>query len=74
MMRPGSIFCGSSDHGVSRRAFLGAGAAVTAGTFAADMTQLDVLKNQAVAGEVKKAGKRVILLWLAGGASQFASS
>lgn len=71
MMRPGSIFCGSSDHGVSRRAFLGAGATATAGTFAADMTQLDVLKNQAVAGEVKKAGKRVILLWLAGGASQF---
>lgn len=71
MKRPGSLFCGSPDHGLSRRAFLGAGAAATAGSFAADMTQLDALKNEAVAGELKKQGKKVILLWLAGGASQF---
>lgn len=71
MKRPGSLFCGSADHGVSRRAFLGAGAAATAGTFAADMTRLDGLKNEVLAGELKKQGKRVILLWLAGGASQF---
>jgi hypothetical protein len=71
MKTPGSFFCGSSDHGVSRRGFLGAGAAATAGAFAADMTQLDMLKNPVMAGQVKKQDKRVILLWLAGGASQF---
>ena len=58
-------FCGSPDHGVSRRGFLGA-----AGGFAAAMTGLDALQSEALAGEMKKTGKRVILLWLAGGASQ----
>lgn len=71
MTQPGSYFCGSNDHGVSRRGFLGAASAGAAATFAADMTALDALKNPAAAGEVKKAGKRIILLWLAGGASQF---
>jgi len=61
-------FCGSSDHGLSRRGFLGAAAGAAA--FAADMTVLDVLKNPALAGELKKQQKFVILLWLAGGASQ----
>jgi hypothetical protein len=62
-------FCGSTDHAVSRRGFLGG--ALAAGTAAfADMTQLDVLSNTALAGELKKGQKRVILLWLAGGASQ----
>ncbi len=68
---PGSYFCGSSDHGVSRRSFLGTAAAGVAGTFAADMTQLDMLKNPALAEAVKKGDKRVVLLWLAGGSSQF---
>ena len=71
MAKPGSIFCGSSDHGLSRRGFLGAAGAATAGTFAADMTRLDGLKNPLLAGEVKRQQKSVILLWLAGGASQF---
>lgn len=64
------ICCGSPEHGVSRRGFLGAAAAAGAATFAADMTVLDLLKNPVFAGEVKKQQKRVILLWLAGGASQ----
>jgi hypothetical protein len=54
---------------LSRRHFLGAGAAA-AGTFAADMTRFDALRHSAWAEDVKKQGKRVILLWLAGGASQ----
>jgi hypothetical protein len=62
-------FCGSPDHAVSRRGFLGM-AAAGATALAADMTQLDVLGNSALAGEMKKQQKRVILLWLAGGASQ----
>lgn len=63
-------FCGSSDHRISRRGFLGS-AAITAGAgMFADMTGLDCLTNPALAGELKKQQKRVILLFLAGGASQ----
>src|SRR5579872_1257379 len=64
-----SYFCGSPDHAVSRRGFLGA-AAAGAAAFAADMTCLNVLKNPALASELKKQQKRCILLWLAGGSSQ----
>jgi hypothetical protein len=66
---PSNNFCGSPDHPLSRRGFLGAAAG--AGAFAASMTTLDLLKNPSFANEVKKQDKRVILLWLAGGASQF---
>lgn len=50
---------------VSRRRFLGASAGA-----AASMTVLDVLKEPVIAKELKKQQKNVILLWLAGGASQ----
>ena len=66
---PSKHFCGSPDHAINRRAFLGATAATGAGAFA-DMTGLTALGSPAVAGELKKGQKRVILLWLAGGASQ----
>ena len=62
-------FCGSPDHALNRRGFLGPLAAGAA-AFAADMTVLDVLKSPALAGELKRQRKRVILLWLAGGSSQ----
>src|SRR5918911_4149485 len=62
-------FCGSPDHGLSRRGFLGTAAAAAA-AFAADMTALNVLRQPLLAGELKQQQKRVILLWLAGGASQ----
>src|SRR6187402_2377862 len=53
----------------SRRTFLGT--AATASAFAAaDMTLLNTLRTPAGAAELKKTDKRVILLWLAGGASQ----
>lgn len=68
MQPPGSYFCGSADHGVSRRGFLGAAAGAAA--FAAD-TRLDGFKSEALAGELKRQNRHVILLWLAGGASQF---
>ncbi len=61
--------CGSADHAVSRRRFLGALAAGSA-AFAADMGGLNVLRSEALAGELKKQSKRVILLWLAGASSQ----
>jgi hypothetical protein len=63
------VFCGSPDHAVSRRAFLGTTAAVGAAAFA-DMTGLEALAAPDPAKELKKNQKRVILLWLAGGASQ----
>jgi hypothetical protein len=64
-------FCGSLDHAVDRRVFLGRAAAAAAGTaFAADMTALNVLTEPALAADLKKQQKRVIMLWLAGGASQ----
>src|SRR5213594_4076507 len=53
----------------SRRSFLNA-AALGAGALAADMTALDVLNSPLLANELKRNDKRVILLWLAGGASQ----
>jgi uncharacterized protein (DUF1501 family) len=57
------------NHNVSRRSFLSAatGAAILS---AADMTALEVLQTPALAEELKSRQKRVILLWLAGGASQ----
>src|SRR5262249_54675639 len=64
-----NYFCGSPDHAITRRGFLG-GVAAGAAAFAADMTGLSVLGQPALANELKKAQKRVILLWLAGGASQ----
>jgi hypothetical protein len=64
-----NTFCGSPVHALDRRAFLGTlGVAATA--FAADMTRLNVLAHEEVADDLKKQQKRVILLWLAGGASQ----
>src|SRR5262245_39597593 len=66
--RPGS-FCGSPAHPLDRRGFLGTLAAGAA-AFAADMTALNVLAAPALAGELKRQQKRVILLWLAGGSSQ----
>ncbi len=62
-------FCGSPDHAVDRRRFLGAMAA-GASAFAAEMSGLDVFRQSALAGELKKQQKRVILLWLAGASSQ----
>lgn len=55
---------------LNRRSFLGAAAATTAGATAASMTALDALSAPALADELKRTDKRVILLWLAGGASQ----
>src|SRR4029453_10399088 len=45
-------------------------AAAATGLAAADMSALNVLRYPALAAELKSSGKRVILLWLAGGGSQ----
>jgi uncharacterized protein (DUF1501 family) len=62
-------FCGSPDHAISRRGFLGSMATGAAG-FAASMAGVNALAEPALAGELRKQQKRCILLWLAGGASQ----
>ncbi|MSR59833.1 MAG: DUF1501 domain-containing protein [Planctomycetaceae bacterium] len=62
--------CGSPDHGLNRRGFLGAAAIAGAGALSADMTVLNLLKSPVFADEIKQQEKHVILLWLAGGASQ----
>jgi hypothetical protein len=65
-----SSFCGSAAHALDRRGFLGlAGAGAAA--IAADMTGVGrSLSSSTLASELKQQGKRCIMLWLAGGASQ----
>jgi hypothetical protein len=62
-------FCGSPEHPISRRGFLGTLAAVGTAAFA-DMTAVQVLGSPAVSADLRRNQKRCILLWLAGGASQ----
>lgn len=52
---------------MDRRGFLGT---LAAGAATSDMTLLNVLRQPLLADELKRQEKRVILLWLAGGASQ----
>jgi hypothetical protein len=63
-------YCGSPEHVISRRGFLGTVAAVAGAGAFADMTALQVLGAPEVAQELRQQQKRCILLWLAGGASQ----
>jgi len=70
-MAPNLNRCRPQDHGLSRRGFLSATAAGVTASFAADMGAIHALRSEAMASELKKQNKRVILLWLAGGASQF---
>jgi hypothetical protein len=66
----GKPCCGSAEHVVSRRGFLKTlGAAAGTAAFA-DMTGIQALGTRALADELRQSGKRCILLWLAGGASQ----
>lgn len=57
--------------GLSRRGFIGSAVAGVTASFAADMGTINALRSPAMAEELRKQDKRVILLWLAGGASQF---
>jgi hypothetical protein len=66
----GKPCCGSAEHVVSRRGFLKTLGAVAGTAAFADMTGIQALGSRAVADELRQSGKRCILLWLAGGASQ----
>ena len=59
------FFCGSPEHGLTRRGFLGTALAAGAGMHAASL-----LGTPALAEELRRQQKSCILLWLAGGASQ----
>jgi len=64
----GNRDCGSPEHGMHRRLFLEgslAAGAASMGSFAG------LFSAQAIADEVKKQGKKCILLWLCGAPSQF---
>jgi hypothetical protein len=63
-------FCGSPEHAISRRGFLGTLAAAAGTAAFADMTGVQVLGAPAVSADLRRNQKRCILLWLAGGASQ----
>jgi hypothetical protein len=63
-------FCGSPEHAVNRRGFLTSLAALAGTAACADMTALQVLGSPEVANDLRRNQKRVIMLWLAGGASQ----
>ena len=66
-MNIGNNFCGSTEHDVSRRAFMGTmSAAGLLGTSGA----VNALAEGGLNRALKSSNKRVILLWLAGGASQ----
>ncbi|MGV3724700.1 MAG: DUF1501 domain-containing protein, partial [Actinomycetota bacterium] len=61
-------YCFSAEHGVSRRQFLGG---LASGMFwGATLASDNVLMSEAQAAELRKQGKRVIILYLGGGASQ----
>src|SRR3989442_13274557 len=62
--------CGSAEHVVSRRGFLKTMGAVAGAAAFADMTGIQALGSRALADDLRHSGKRCILLWLAGGASQ----
>ena len=61
------LHCGSPEHGLNRRAFLQGSAAVALG---ASLGGFDAQYNPLLADELRRQNKHVILLWLAGGASQ----
>src|SRR5690242_12338562 len=62
-------FCGSPEHALDRRRFLG-GLAAAGATVTANALGLGGFQLPALAAEMKQRQKHVILLWLAGGASQ----
>src|SRR3954470_8948872 len=55
---------------VTRRGFFNRAALGASAVAAANMSVLDVLQSSALADVIKRNDKRVILFWLAGGASQ----
>jgi len=68
-MNPSYNFCGSHEHDMSRRSFLGGLSTVGAGLLGTSGA-VNTFAANGLNAALKKGNKRVILLWLAGGASQ----
>ena len=62
--------CRIADHDISRRAFLSQSLAVGSGALLGTSGALHALDEDALNLNLKKTGRSVILLWLAGGSSQ----
>jgi hypothetical protein len=60
-------FCGSPEHALDRRLFLQGGLGTALGV---TLAGLGAPREAALAGEIAKQGKHVLMIWLAGGASQ----
>src|SRR5262245_18935396 len=60
-------YCGSPEHGFNRRQFIQSGVASALGV---SLGGLQAAYNVAWADELRREKKQVLLLWLAGGASQ----
>ncbi|MCS6852701.1 MAG: DUF1501 domain-containing protein [Gemmataceae bacterium] len=67
MSKARKAFCGSPEHTIDRRLFLQGGVATALGV---TLGGLGWSRDTLCAAELKKRGKHVLLLWLAGGASQ----
>ena len=70
MKEPNSSFCGTADHDISRRAFLGTMATGLSGLIGS-VGAVHAFDQQSITQVLKGKRKNVILLWLAGGPSQF---
>lgn len=66
-LQPG---CRIEDHEISRRAFLGHSLAVGSGALLGTSGAVHALDEDSLNAELRRTGRSVILLWLAGGASQ----
>ncbi|MEM7012923.1 MAG: DUF1501 domain-containing protein, partial [Verrucomicrobiota bacterium] len=62
--------CGSPEHNISRRAMLSQSLAVGSGALLGTTGAVHALDEDAVNEALRRSGRNVILLWLAGGASQ----
>lgn len=65
-MSKGRKTCGSYEHEISRRSFLGSSATAVSATLGG----VGALSHETLAKELSKKDRRVIVLWLAGGSSQ----
>ncbi len=65
-----SGYCGTLAHDISRRAFLGQTLAIGSGSLLGTTGAIHALDEDSLNAELRKSGRSVILLWLAGGASQ----
>jgi hypothetical protein len=63
-------FCGTNAHDISRRAFLSQSLAIGSGALLGTSGAVHALDEDSLNAALKKTGRSVILLWLAGGSSQ----